>query len=282
MKVNQQKYSEEQVFAWAEYLNQDHTLTEVSTYFNVPYKSVIHLLNRYGLRTVTRHQTKIRRLNNENIPYFHEIDSHEKAYFLGLLYSDGYICSANYNATKIMGIALQLQDKYILEYFHSVLDLKTKLNVYKNSVKLSVTNKSLYEDLCNLGMVEDKSHKDYTLPPIEPEFLNSFLLGYFDGDGCVTIKNSGAIVVSICGNSKVFLECIQDFLDQNNIQTRLNEESKNKKNPLYVLYLKGRKNQIAFRDLIYKNSPIWLTRKHEKMMSIPEKYFRYGPKEMRY
>lgn len=269
MKPNQQKYPKEEVKNWSDYLNNNHTLTETSEFFKIPYKSMIHLLNRYGFRKPCRSVNKIRRLNNEIIDYFKIIDSAEKAYYLGLIYSDGYICSGNYNRTKQVGIALQLQDKYILERLHTNLSLKTKINEYKNSAKLVITNLGMYNDLLNLGIIENKSKSDYTMPKINENLLNSFVLGYFDGDGCITIKNSGAIVVSICCNSKIFLESLQEYLNSNDIKTRLNTEKRKLKNNLYVLYLCGRKNQLKFKKLIYKDSPIFLTRKYDKFMKIP-------------
>lgn len=229
----------------------------------------MHLLNRYGYRKPSRIQTKIRRLNNEEINYFKVIDSHEKAYYLGYIYSDGYICSGNYDRSKQIGIALQLQDKYILDRLHNNLQLKTNISIYKNSAKLVITNLGMYNDLVNLGVKEDKSHQDYTIPSIPEEFINSFILGYFDGDGCITIKATKAIVVSICCNSKIFLESVQNYLSLNGIETRLNQEKRSSGNNLNILYLKGRKNQLKFKDLIYKDSPIYLTRKYDKFMKIP-------------
>ena len=42
---------------------------------------------------------------------FSKIDSHDKAYFLGFLMADGYICTTPYN--KQIGIGIQTKDKYI-------------------------------------------------------------------------------------------------------------------------------------------------------------------------
>lgn len=97
--------------------------------------------------------------------------------------------------------------------------------------------------------------------------MNSFIRGYFDGDGCITIKNSKAIVVSICCNSKLFLESLQEKLQNNNIFSRILIE-KRKYNDLYVLYLKGRENQLNFKNYIYNNC-MCLKRKYDKFMKIP-------------
>lgn len=48
---------------------------------------------------------------NEN--YFDKIDIEEKAYFLGLLYADGYIFTLRSN--KYVRLQLQKIDKHILE-----------------------------------------------------------------------------------------------------------------------------------------------------------------------
>lgn len=263
MKVDRQKYSMTEVNNWDNYIKQGHSVTEASKYFNVPYKSLLNLLNRHGLRVPTRH-TPAHRINPSNITYFDEIDSHKKAYFLGLLFSDGYICSSNYSSGKQTGIALQLQDKYILEELHKELKLKTKLSVYKNSVKLVVTDIHLYESLQKLGIKEDKSHQDYKLPPIKKKFLRSFMLGYFDGDGCIT-NITKTPKVEICGNSKVFFEDVQKYLESCGIVSKIYSAQKSR-NILYTLTICRKESRSKFAKHIYRKSPIYLRRKHDKFI----------------
>jgi hypothetical protein len=116
---------------------------------------------------------------------------------------------------------------------------------------------------------EDKSHNDYIIPNIDDEFINSFILGFFDGDGCITIKSTGYSVVSICCNSKKFLENLEQYLNEHNISTRPISTEKREHNDLFVLYLSKRENQIKFKDFIYKNSKIFLQRKFKKFLQIP-------------
>lgn len=282
MQENRRKYSKEIVKEWAEYFNSGHTLTETSEFFKVPYKSVVHLLTKEGFRKQSREQTKLRKQRQNSIDYFKNIDTHEKAYFLGLLFSDGYLYSSYYDITKSVGIALQLRDSYVLEYLKEKLNLTGKISIYKNSAKLVITNFSVYNDLINLGMIENKSHSEYHIPNISEEFINSFILGYFDGDGCITLKKSGAVVVSICGNSKLFFNELQEVLRKNGIETRLNcEINHDPSRILYVLYLKGRPNQLRFMDFIYKDCPIYLKRKKEKFDEMPKTYHQYKSKDLR-
>lgn len=227
---------------------------------------MLNSMIRYGFYTPTRVQTK-RKNACTNHDYFENIDSHEKAYYLGLLMSDGYILTTTYN--KQMGIALQLKDEYILDRLRECLGKDLKLHRYKNSSKLVVNSDKIYSDLCKLNFLENKSHQDYNIPIISKEFYNSFICGYFDGDGCITIKATGYSVCSIVCNSKIFLEDIQKILLENNIQSTIRNDRKKSETPLYILAINRLKEQKKFGEFIYKNAPIFLTRKHEKFMKIP-------------
>lgn len=114
MKINQQKYKIEEIYKWKQYIDKGHSITETSKFFDITYKSMLNLLNRHKLRIPTRH-TPSHRINPQNITYFDNIDSEAKAYFLGFLFADGYVCKGNYESGKQTGISLQLQDKYIYQ-----------------------------------------------------------------------------------------------------------------------------------------------------------------------
>ena len=266
MKTNQMKYSLDEIANFGKFYKEGHSLKETANYFNVNYHTLKQILIRFGYRK------PIKTLSNQRaskIKYFDNIDTHEKAYYLGYWFADGYIASTPYG--KNMGMGLQLQDKYILEKLKSLLQVSNKINVYKNSCKLQLTDLHMYLSLMNLGIIEDKSHTDFHVPNINPDLINSFILGYFDGDGCISIKSTGYSVVSICSNSKVFLEEIKEILENNNIICRNIVIEKRKYNNLYVLYVSKIENQLKFKDFIYKNSSIFLKRKYNKFLQIPRK-----------
>lgn len=264
MKTNQLKHSVDEIKQWGQFYQQNHSIKETAEHFNVSYEIVKQNLLRFGYRTVSK------KLNNQRvkpITYFDIIDSHEKAYFLGFMYADGYISESPYGCS--IGIGLQLQDKYILERLKLNLNVSNKIGIYKNSCKISVTCLHLLETLKVLGLQFDKSHKDYLIPNISSEFLNSFILGYFDGDGCITIKSTGYSVTSICCNSKMFLEDVKTVLELNQIACRPIASEHRGNNSIYVLYISKRENQLKFKDFIYKDSPIYLYRKYNKFLQIP-------------
>lgn len=263
MKISRLKYSVEKINRWGDFYKSGHSLDETSKHFNVSYSTVKQNLLRFGFRTPCR---KVQNSDIIDITYFENIDTPEKAYLLGLFFADGYVCKTPYGVSS--GIALQKQDDYIINEIKNRLQITGNVSYYKNSAKISSTNKSLYFSLQKLGIKEDKSHKDFTFPNIPEKFYNSFILGYFDGDGCITIKNTGYSVVSICCNSKIFLENVKKVLEKNKILCRPICHEQNG-HDLYVLYLSKRENQLKFFDFIYKDSTLFLKRKKDKFMQIP-------------
>ena len=263
MKEDRLKYPVETVHQCGEYYKAGHSLTETAEKFGVPYQWVKVNLLRYGYRQPSK---KLSHQLHTPITYFSKIDSHNKAYLLGWMFSDGYICKNPYGYT--LGIALQTQDKYILEFIATELGLPiSKISKYKNSYKLCVNERTVCEDLIALGVVEDKSHTEIHVPNIPEEFLNSFIAGVFDGDGCVTFKQNRYQSVSICSNSKSFLEEIQKILNKNGIPV---SSVRQQKPNLHVLYVSSRnKGHIKFADFIYANREIRLKRKYDRFMKIP-------------
>lgn len=204
----------------------------------------------------------------DNHDYFNTIDSADKAYFLGLIMSDGYIQSNLYN--KEVGIALQCKDKYILEKLNQKVSPRKALSKYKNSYKWKVISPKMYSDLQQYGITESKSHSEYSYPKIPKEFDRDFIRGYFDGDGCISIKSTGYNVISFCSNSRLFLESLASVLLSYGIQTRpIYTTSKNRNSEFHTLYLSGGINKPLFKKFLYEKANTFLLRKFEKFKEIP-------------
>ncbi len=143
--------------------------------------------------------------------YFKKIDSPDKAYFLGLIITDG---SINKNSVRV---ALQDRDRHILESFKRYLDtprplgfLKKRDNKHMDQYILSFSDKQIVKDLNRYGI---KQNKTYTTKLPSKSFLSKklfrhFFRGVFDGDG--TIKNSGSI--SIASGSQNFVKQLKKII----------------------------------------------------------------------
>lgn len=108
--------------------------------------------------------------------YFNEINSTEKAYWLGLLWADGWISSNN-------TIGLGLIDKEHIEKFRNALGANQKIQEDDKFYRIQIGSRKLINDLINLGFSSTKTFDD-SLPPLEKEdYQRAFVRGLFDGDG---------------------------------------------------------------------------------------------------
>lgn len=201
--------------------------------------------------------------------YFENIDSKDKAYFLGLLMADGCI-----SENRVI-ISLQEEDGYILEKFANYIKINKKIKFlnkqkenWKNKYVLNFTSKRMVKDLAKYGIIPKKSHFTY-FPNIPEEFYSHFIRGVFDGDGCISITKD-KISFSVIGNIDLIKE-IQNKLvtnlnfNKNNLQT-----SKKNKNIKTISY-SGRLQVLKIYDYLYKDcGDLFLKRKKEKFESLPQ------------
>lgn len=141
--------------------------------------------------------------------YFDVIDTPAKAYFLGLIATDGSIEQLKLTMT----IALHPQDKDILEFFVQELGADLPIGTKKgqrNPTPLStvrVYRKHMVETLATWGIVQNKSLTLEILKPIPSHLESHFVRGVWDGDGTVA-KDSFKLV----SGSKVFIDQIQEII----------------------------------------------------------------------
>lgn len=129
---------------------------------------------------------------NQN--YFNKIDSKDKAYFLGLLSADGNVYLKN-NGQATIRISLQYEDRYILKTFKKYIETDKPLQIIekKNTdyityiYTLELVSDIMANDLSKYNVIPNKT-KCFVVPDLLNEFYSSFIRGYFDGDGGVSIK----------------------------------------------------------------------------------------------
>lgn len=201
---------------------------------------------------------------NENV--FEKIDSEEKAYWLGFLYADGYIRTSGKGG--IVQLSLGEKDLIQLEKFKKFLNSNNKIK--KNvsilngksyvSYKIVISSLKMANDLTNLGCFENKSLnlKFPTEQQVPNEYIHHFMRGYFDGDGCITgIKSKSFSVIG----TNAFLKEYQSKLIK---ELGLNKTKFSKCGQAFTLRYRGNIQIIKIRNFLYKNSSIYLERKHSK------------------
>lgn len=209
---------------------------------------------------------------NEHV--FDVIDTEEKAYWLGFLFSDGY----NHVSKCQVALRLQERDNEILYKFQKFLQTNAPVHTYKRILtsgiqreysELLVCSPYLSNKLADIGCTQAKT---FTLIfPDIPEFLyQHFIRGYFDGDGCFSVikrkdrinPNSKIYQFNIVGMKDMLLK-IQDIIVQNTGVKRLPLKTRRDKK-VVSLHYGGHKICKSILDYLYNDASIYLKRKYDK------------------
>ena len=157
---------------------------------------------------------------SRNSNYFESIDSRDKAYWLGIMYSDGCVCK---RANGSYSISLEMIDKEHVEKFrdainavnHKVLTVHHKnYDNAKLSYAIHIYDQKMAVDLIKLGCVPKKSFCLSSIPNISREFIYDFLRGFIDGDGCICYNNrNDSYAFKLVGASPLFLKEVMKILE---------------------------------------------------------------------
>jgi len=193
--------------------------------FNVSLNTIRTLIKKQGIQMLT-----LEKLQRKRYPiiqdYFENIDTPEKAYWLGFLCADGYISKQN-------GIRLELKkgaSEYLtLENFlkaiknehTSIIEDSRELNEKINySYYVSFKCKKMTKDLAKHGCVNNKSLILAYPSTIPQELDNHFIRGYFDGDGSIKFsvrKNKYKDYSILFIGTENMLKTIRSKLNKNNL-----------------------------------------------------------------
>lgn len=203
--------------------------------------------------------------------YFSMIDSEDKAYFLGLIVSDGH------NTGKGVAIKLQEKDKEILEMFKIKTKTTNNLNFYnlnnkkhQNQYSIQINSKMVSKDLEKYGITQNKS-LTAIFPDIPEELYSHFIRGVFDGDGCIH-EGKNKYFFTICG-TELLINKIQEILIKSCglNKTKLDKPKiKSGNNITTIVRYSGNRQLIRIRDYLYKDAELFLTRKKEKFFKIKQ------------
>ena len=242
------------------------SLTKIAKQFNIDRHILSKKLKELGIEIINKqNETKF----DETV--FDNIDTEEKAYWLGFIYADGYISSRD----NTFELSLKASDVEHLNKFNKFMK-HNKDNVTIGKVKCNdkicfrcswgVCNKHLWNTLNNYGCTPNKS---LTLEfPNETIFKNieliySFIRGYLDGDGCISyVKNNFSDKTKIYYSPNLSFEGTEKFLLK--LGTYFNESYTIIEHENHITIKYGINATKNILDKLYKNSTIYLNRKYNR------------------
>jgi len=191
--------------------------------YNYPYKDALRFRNNNEGKDICLFCSRTLKFSgrkNPNMKYplddtlFSVIDTHEKAYVLGLIASDGSIGKGAVN------ISLKESDESSYNLLTSIANWSqcgpviSKKN--KDICGLTFNSTQIASDvITHLGLgSHGKKCFGIKFPLLSPELTLSFVAGFFDGDGCVTQDKEfyNYPRCSFASGSLEFLESLQAFL----------------------------------------------------------------------
>ena len=217
---------------------------------------------------------KARTKYSYNKHYFDEIDTEEKAYWLGYIWSD---CNVGKD-----GMHLKSIDKEHLEKFKKAIDGDMPIKQYKNKgykmnsvyYQISIYDKKLVKLLSEKYKIipyrrDDGETVTKTVPQI---YSRDFIRGIIDANGSIvtsTLYNSG-VNLSIMERLFILKYCNEHF---NIILKKKRIEKYTKRHPgrdsnVYNLNITGNRQVFYILDNLYNNSCVYLDRKYNKYMEL--------------
>jgi hypothetical protein len=137
---------------------------------------------------------------------------------------------------------------------------------YEPHHRINFSSKQLATALRKCGVITGRSFSDTCYFP-EPEYLSSYLLGYFDGDGCAYLNQgrSGGLVCIV--GSLEFASGLVKRLEMGTVEQHSTKR-------VYYWRLYSRENIGKFYQFVYQHQPLGLLRKKQKMERILGSYKR--------
>lgn len=208
---------------------------------------------------------------NDN--YFDEIDSEDKAYFLGFIIADGCIYK---NRLKI---SIKSIDIDVLEKFKRFIDgnfsinLQTQISTYGmlQTSTIEISSGSIVEALARLGVSERKT-ETATLPNIRPDLIRHMIRGYMDGDGSFTkYLNRGVHIkygMNFCGSPET-LEFLRNHLRTiHGSEGSLSKRRKDSESRVLQLCYSGGLTVKKYLHYLYNDANVFLDRKMQKFKDM--------------
>lgn len=216
-----------------------------------------------------------------NIHYFETIDSYAKAYIVGFIAADGSLVKSKKTSNIALTITIKYEDKAVLEFIkseignsHDLLEIKRPSSFDKTKmihhIRYCISDKNIVQDLNKLGITSNKSlTMGNIIENIPYEFRDAFIIGYFDGDGSVTIRdgeypNERGI---LCKDYSLYIQIrgTKEFLQGVCKHLNISDNHIRQHDSIPQLAFANKKDTYRFFQC-YNNLPFYYKRKHDKFL----------------
>lgn len=218
------------------------------------------IIDKYGIpRRQKIHKVK------KDLSKFYDLTNPETQYWIGFICADGNI---NYNInSKIYKVSLFSKD---IEVINKFVKYFGEENVCTHTRKQNGVHEAYInsKELCEyfINTLNITPNKSLSLNP-NIEYTNNFILGYFDGDGCIRNSNEKQVryECNITCGSLLFLEKIKEKLDEQNIYSVY---YKHDDSNAYKIRIDRKEDSNKFYKWLYKDAVVCLSRKLKNFVQL--------------
>lgn len=213
--------------------------------------------------------------------YFSNIDTPSKAQVLGLIYADGTLCSDE----CCIKIQLQELDKQYLQdiadeigsdkpLYHRgpktmICPRTQKIYNQQGSFTLAMCSRTMFSDLQKFGLCFNKTDVDLSFPTIPESLYRSFILGFFEGDGCITFTNGKFLwcEFNIVSNEQMALH-IQGIIEKHTGVKGNILKRKTTVKEMFYLRIRSKKSLKILHNWLYQDASFKMERKYNKWVEM--------------
>jgi hypothetical protein len=180
------KYTYDDAIKMKELYDKKFSLSEIGKIYNSTPNTISKTLKRYGHDLRSKSDQNRKYTISETV--FNEIDTHEKAYWLGFIAADG--CVHN----KSLLFTLHRKDRSVLEKFQVFMGANVPIRdhteknyggIFTDFSSIAIVSENICKKLSKFGIEERKTLSLKFPDKLSKEFYSSYVLGYFDGDGSI-------------------------------------------------------------------------------------------------
>lgn len=265
--------TEEQELEIIRLYENDIITKEIKEKFNISNDTIRKVLRKHKkepIYSLNKHQRA--RLYQYNERIFENMDTPEKAYWLGLLMGDGCISKGRVISLGLIDLELIKNFiKFLGNESINIITIKPRNINQKPMYYVKINSKKMTIDLSRYGLIERKSYRTSISEHIPKDFIKFYILGYSDADGSVcNSKNGVRFTIASCSN--LILEQIKQYLETEGINRIkiVRIKFKNDSDKYYsVLCIRAKQEIIKLFNLLYNGAPsIFLQRKYNKFLEV--------------
>lgn len=291
---SKKKWTQEEIDICKE-LYKNYSVSYISEVLNRSPQSINVKLNKIG----------IKKPRKECSNYFDSIDNKCKAYWIGFIWSDGYVWVRNRSKkegtfTKEYGFKLDLcdVDESHLYKLKDNMKIKTSIKNYSNykntfSSKNGVSRISCYDKHLVLtmqekyGIIPNRNDANKLINNIPKEYYKDFIRGVMDADGSFSKyvshnskRNNDEIKYNITlGGTETLLRFMEKVLVKQGLllnmttERKLQKRHKDKDGNFLSIKISGKNNFYNILNWLYEDANIYLDRKYDKFINYKKEDF---------